>query len=36
MADAITKIGKVFQEKVTADVNIFLISVLPQHLNKSK
>ena len=36
MADAITKIGKVFQEKVTADVNIFLISVLPQHLHNSK
>ena len=36
MADAIIKIGKVFQENLTADVNIFLTSVLPEHLNKSK
>ena len=36
MADAIIKIGKVFQENLAADVSIFLTSVLPEHLNKSK
>ena len=34
--DVIIKIRKVFQEKLAADVKIFLTGLLPRNLNKSK
>ena len=34
--DVIIKIGKVFQEKLAADVNVILTGLLPQDMNKSK
>lgn len=35
-ADVFIKIGKVFQEKLAADVNIILTSLLPRKMSKSK